>query len=87
MPKVVVYTAVPCGYCRAAIRFLREVKKVEVEVIDLTGSHGERMALVQRTGRRTVPQIFIGEHHVGGYDDLRALDADGELDEWLEGDA
>jgi glutaredoxin 3 len=84
MPKVVVYTAVPCGYCRAAIRYLREVKKVEVEVIDLTGSHQDRMALKERTGRRTIPQIFIDEHHVGGYDDMRALDASGGLDSLLE---
>ena len=83
MSKVRVYKAIPCSFCRAAIRFLQEVKGVEVEVIDLTGNHEARMEIVRRTGRRTVPQIYIGDKHIGGYDDLRALDAKGELDPLL----
>ena len=66
------------------IRFLTEVKGVEVEIIDMTGDFEARMELVRRTGRRTVPQIFIGDTHVGGYDDLRALDFQGGLDPLLE---
>ena len=85
MPKVVMYKATPCPFCTAAYRFLTELKGVEVEQIDLTGDTPARMALMQRTGQRTVPQIYVGEHHVGGYDDLRALDARGGLDPLLAG--
>ena len=80
MKNVLMYKAEPCGYCRAALRFLRDVKGVSVEIIDLTGDHKARMSLIKKTGRRTVPQIFVGETHVGGYDELRALDVKGELD-------
>lgn len=85
MPTVRMYKAVPCPYCTAALRFLREVKGVPVEEIDLTEDPEGRMELVRRTGRRTVPQIYVGEVHVGGYDDLRALDAAGGLDPLLRG--
>ena len=78
--KIVVYSSTNCGYCRAAVHFLRNVKEVEVEVVDLTGAWDERKALVERTGHRTVPQIFIGETFVGGYDELRTLESEGELD-------
>lgn len=81
---VKLYKAGRCPYCVAASRFLREVKKVEVTEIDLTGDDEGRMALVARAGgQRTVPQIWIGQTHVGGYDDLRALDAAGGLDPLL----
>lgn len=83
MPRVVVYRTRYCPYCVAAVRFLREVKRVEVEEIDLTNDPEGRVALMERSGRRTVPQIWVGEHHVGGYDDLRALDARGGLDPLL----
>jgi glutaredoxin 3 len=78
--KIVVYTSTNCGYCRAAIHFLRDVKDVEVAVVDLTGDWDERKALVARTGHRTVPQIFIGETFVGGFDELRTLESQGKLD-------
>ena len=87
MAKVVVYKTRFCGYCGAAIRFLSEVKNQEVEVIDLTGKHAERMALVQKTRHRTVPQIFINDQFIGGYDELRALDRAGKLDPMLLGDS
>jgi glutaredoxin 3 len=81
MAKVIVYTAVPCGYCKAAIRFLQEVKGVEgIEVVDLTGDNEARFKLVKETGQRTVPQIFINGTHIGGYDNLREKDARGEID-------
>ena len=63
-----------------AIQFLQKVKSQDVEVIDLTGDWGARKALVAETGHRTVPQIFIGETFVGGYDELRALESAGKLD-------
>ena len=78
--KVVVYSSANCGYCRAAIQFLESVKGQTVEVIDLTGNWSARKALIETTRHRTVPQIFIGEEFIGGYDELRALDSAGKLD-------
>ena len=78
--KIVVYSSANCGYCRAAIQFLEAVKGQTVQVIDLTGDWAARKALIEKTRHRTVPQIFIGEHFVGGYDELRALDSAGKLD-------
>ena len=83
MSKVVVYKSRFCGYCTAAIRFLQNEKKQEVEVIDLSNDHEKRMELVQQTGHRTVPLIFIGETFVGGYDEMIALERKGELDSLL----
>ena len=83
MPCIQVYKTARCRYCVLAVRFLREVKEVEVEEIDLTGDWEARKALMERSGQRTVPQIYIGETHIGGYDDLRALDRKGELDPLL----
>ena len=80
MPRILVYKAERCAYCVRAIRFLREIKKVEVDVVDLTGDWDGRKQLMERSGQRTVPQIYIGETHVGGYDDLRELDRSGGLD-------
>lgn len=85
MSKVVLYKSGFCPYCIAATRFLREVKGVEVEEIDLTGDHEARIDLMRRAGgKRTVPQIWIGDTHIGGYDELRALDRRGGLDPLLE---
>ena len=77
---IVVYSSVNCGYCRAAIHFLENIKGVSVDVIDLTGDWAARQELIARTRHRTVPQIFVGETFVGGYDELRALDSQGKLD-------
>lgn len=85
MPSVVVYKTQTCPYCVAAVRFLREAKKIEPTQIDLTDDDEGREALTVRSGRRTVPQIYIGDTHVGGYDDLRALDRAGGLDPLLRG--
>ena len=79
-PKVVVYSSQRCSYCVAAIRYLRDRKGVEPEVIDLTGDWNARKELIERTRFRTVPQIFVGDHFVGGYDELCALDNAGKLD-------
>jgi glutaredoxin 3 len=78
MSRVTIYTTEWCSYCNAAKRFLT-AKGVSYEEIDLTGDDEGRDALRARSGRTTVPQIWIGETHVGGYDDLRALDARGGL--------
>lgn len=84
MPTVQIYSTTYCSYCRAAKSFFSQ-KGVAFEEIDLTDDDAGRDALVKRTGRTTVPQIFIGDHHVGGYDDLRALDRAGGLQPLLAG--
>ncbi len=78
MRSVTIFSTQWCPYCVAAKRFLTE-KGVPWEEIDLTEDDAGRAALVERSGRRTVPQIYVGEQHIGGYDDLRALDSKGGL--------
>jgi glutaredoxin 3 len=74
-----------CGYCQRASRLL-ERKGVTVREIKVDEDPVERARMLERTGgRRTVPQVFIGERHVGGYDELAALDRSGELDRLLAG--
>jgi glutaredoxin 3 len=82
MATVTIHTKPSCPYCIAAKALLRR-KGVGYDEINIEGDRAAAAALVQRTGRRTVPQIFIGETHVGGYDDLHALDNAGRLDELL----
>lgn len=85
MQKVTIYTTPFCPYCVMAKRLLAS-KKVGYEEIDVSGSRAERAALREKAGgRSTVPQIWIGERHVGGCDDLYALDHAGELDRLLAG--
>ena len=82
MPKVQIYTTQWCPYCHAA-KSLLEDKGVTYEEVNAEDPE-IRMAMVQRAnGRRTVPQIFIGDTHVGGYDDMAALDRRGALDPLL----
>ncbi|MBY0451834.1 MAG: glutathione S-transferase N-terminal domain-containing protein [Bdellovibrionaceae bacterium] len=69
----------PCPYCDRALTFFKN-KGVEVEVTDLTNDIDKLMEYRNQTGHQTVPMIFIGEKFVGGYDDLKALDADGGFD-------
>ena len=83
MKPVRIYTTRTCPYCVRAKRLL-EKKNVAYQEIDVSWDDAERERLMQRTGRRTVPQIFIGDRHVGGSDDLHALDARGELDRLLQ---
>jgi len=80
---VKIYTTQTCPYCTRAKRLLQN-KNVQYEEIDVGWDDDARMKLVQRTGRQTVPQIFIGEVHVGGSDELQALDSRGELDPLLQ---
>lgn len=83
MPDIEIFTSPTCGYCHAAKRLLRE-KGVDFTEIDIR-AHPERMGeMINRAGgRRTVPQIFIDGAHVGGCDDLYALDGRGGLDPLL----
>jgi glutaredoxin 3 len=83
-PDVVVYLAGWCPYCQRA-RDLLSKKGIEFREIDVDDDPQLREEMIARSGRRTVPQIFIGEKHVGGCDDLLALDASGELDRLLQG--
>lgn len=78
------YMAGWCPYCQRA-RALLTKKGVEFEEIDVDDGDGLREAMIERSGRRTVPQIFIGDKHVGGSDELHALDAAGELDRLIQG--
>ena len=82
-PKVVMYVTDWCPYCTRARSLLAD-KGVAVQEIDVEAVRGAREEMRARSGRDTVPQIFIGESHVGGSDDLQALDADGRLDPLLK---
>jgi glutaredoxin 3 len=83
MPQVILYTTGWCPYCSAAKSLLKK-KGIAFEEIDVDGKPDLRKAMTERAGGRTsVPQIFIGGKHVGGSDDLHALDARGELDKLL----
>jgi GrxC family glutaredoxin len=82
MTKVVVYTTNYCPYCFRAKALLRS-KKVEFEEVDVTDDPDRRAEMERLSARRTVPQIFIDAHPIGGYDDARRLDATGELDRLL----
>jgi glutaredoxin 3 len=79
-----VYTTRICPYCFAAKRLLG-ARGVAFEEIDVTGDDAARAWLVEATGRRTVPQIFIGANPIGGYEELASLDRSGELAKMLEG--
>lgn len=83
MPRVEIYTKAFCGYCVRAKRLL-EAKGVDFEEYDITMGGPRRLEMLQRAhGRTTVPQIFIGDRHVGGSDDLYALEQSGRLDPLL----
>lgn len=79
MAKVLMYSTAVCPYCQRAEALLnaRGVHQIEKVRVDLDPER--RAEMMSRTGRRTVPQIYIGETHVGGFDDLSALDRDGKL--------
>lgn len=83
MAKATVYSTTYCPYCRQAERLLAE-KGADFEVIDVTNDDEKRMWLVKETGKRTVPQIWVGDTYVGGYDDLAALDRKGGLQPLLD---
>lgn len=83
MKQVEIYTSPLCGYCHAAKRLL-SAKGVSYSEIDVSRDPGKRQEMMARAnGRHTVPQIFVGETHVGGFDDLSALERAGKLDPLL----
>lgn len=82
--RVLMYSADYCPYCVRAEALLRARGVSEIEKIDVDSEPLLRREMMQRTGRRTVPQVFIGETHVGGFDDLAALDRAGGLVPLLE---
>lgn len=85
MPKIEIYTTTYCPYCVRAKQLL-DMKDADFSEIDVTGDDAARMALVEKSGgRKTVPQIFINDVAVGGYDDLRLLEEQGKLDTMLAG--
>jgi glutaredoxin 3 len=76
------YTTAVCPFCQMAERLLQS-KGAEIDKIRIDLDPAQRAAMMEQTGRRTVPQIYIGDTHVGGYDDLAALDRAGGLDPLL----
>ncbi|MGQ9660399.1 MAG: glutaredoxin 3 [Thermochromatium sp.] len=79
MPQVTVYTTQTCPYCDRARRLLRR-KGIDFTEIAIDHDQARLAEMVERSGRHTVPQIFIDDFHVGGYDDMVLLDMEGELD-------
>ena len=79
MAKVVMYSTAVCPYCQRAELLLKSKGVTEIEKIRIDLDPAQRDLMMQKTGRRTVPQIFIGDRHVGGFDDLATLDRDGGL--------
>ncbi|CDO59136.1 Glutaredoxin 3 (Grx2) [Candidatus Phaeomarinobacter ectocarpi] len=82
MSKVQIYTTQICPYCHRAKALLRD-KGVDYEEVDVMAIPGARDKMIDRTGRTSVPQIFVGDTHVGGCDDLYALESKGALDPLL----
>jgi glutaredoxin 3 len=83
MPKIEIYTTALCPYCAAA-KALLERKGVGFEETDVTFDPDKRKEIMRRSGRHTVPQIWIDGRHIGGCDELYALDAEGKLDPLLK---
>lgn len=82
VPQVIVYTTAICPYCVRAKDLLKR-RHIEFEEVRIDLDQKRMREMLDRSQRRTVPQIFIGDHHVGGFDELAELDAFGELDELL----
>lgn len=83
MPKVLMYCTAVCPYCVQAERLLHAKGVTEIEKIRVDLQPELREAMMEKTGRRTVPQIYIGDYHVGGFDDLAEMEHDGELNALL----
>ena len=82
--RVLMYTTAVCPYCNMAERLLKSKGIEAIEKIRVDLEPEQRIAMMEKTGRRTVPQIYIGDTHVGGFDDLSALDRAGKLDPMLQ---
>jgi glutaredoxin 3 len=85
MVKVTMYCTEVCPYCVRAEQLLKKRGVTEIEKIRIDLLPAQRDIMVAKTGRRTVPQIYIGEHHVGGFDDMAELDSQGGLVPLLNG--
>ncbi|TXT40635.1 MAG: Glutaredoxin 3 [Comamonadaceae bacterium] len=83
MAKITMYSTQACSYCQSAERLLARKGVAHIDKIRVDTEPGLWEAMAIKTGRRTVPQIYIGELHVGGLDDLSALDKSGQLDKLL----
>ncbi len=83
--KVRMYSTAVCPYCNMAERLLKSKGVEAIEKIRVDLEPAQRVQMMEMTGRRTVPQIYIGDVHVGGFDDLSALDREGKLDPLLQG--
>ncbi|WP_374336658.1 glutaredoxin 3 [Methyloversatilis sp.] len=84
MARVLMYTSGHCPYCAQAERLLASKGVSDLEKVRIDTDPARRTEMMEKTGRRTVPQIFIDEFHVGGCDDLYALDREGKLDPLLQ---
>ena len=84
MPHITLYTTGSCPYCIRAKQFLQSRGVAQIEEVRIDADAEARTQMMQSTGRRTVPQIFIGDTHVGGYDDMVALDGQGGLQPLLD---
>lgn len=85
MNEVTMYSTQRCPFCQSAEQLLKRKGVSDLQKIAVDREPGLLETMISRTGRRSVPQIFIGEVHVGGYDDLAALDRAGQLDALLQG--
>ncbi|CAG0981196.1 Glutaredoxin 3 [Gammaproteobacteria bacterium] len=85
MPKVLMYATAVCPYCVNAERLLKSKGVQEIEKVRVDLDPLQREEMMRKSGRRTVPQLWIGDRHVGGCDDLYALDRAGQLDALLAG--
>jgi glutaredoxin 3 len=85
MPRITMYATAVCPYCIQAERLLKAKGVVEIDKVRIDADPALREEMMRRTGRRTVPQIYIDDFHVGGYDDLAALDRQGKLVPLLAG--
>ena len=83
MAKVLMYSTGVCPFCLMAERLLKAKGVAQIEKVRVDLQPERRDEMIRRTGRRTVPQIYVGDRHVGGYDDLAALDRAGGLDPLL----
>jgi glutaredoxin 3 len=84
MPHVLMYSTQVCPFCRMAENLLASKGITDIEKILIDADPSKRDEMMTRTGRRTVPQIYIGDYHVGGFDDLSALDRAGKLEPLLK---
>ena len=85
MARVMMYSTASCPFCVQAERLLARKGITDIEKIRVDLEPARRMEMMQKTGRRTVPQIYVGQQHVGGFEELAALDRAGQLDPLLAG--